>query len=46
MLNNKIDFSAEQAMLLDTANKFFRAKSAIDVVRNQMVSKHGFDRAV
>lgn len=39
-------FSDEQAMLLDTAVEFFRQKSPIGAVRDQMLSEHGYDPAL
>jgi alkylation response protein AidB-like acyl-CoA dehydrogenase len=38
-------FSEEQAMLLDTAVEFFRRSSPTAVVRDLMLSEHGYDPA-
>jgi acyl-CoA dehydrogenase len=45
-LSNRIDFSDEQAMLLETASGFCREKSPIAAVRQQLGTESGFDRAV
>ncbi len=45
-LSQRIDFTDEQAMLLETAVAFCREKSAIRAVRNLLGSETGFDRAV
>lgn len=45
-LTRKIKFSDEQAMLLDTAVDFFRDKSPIRVVREQLGTEHGFEVGV
>ena len=42
-LTRRISFSDEQGMLLDTAVDFFRDKSPISVVREQLATEHGFD---
>jgi alkylation response protein AidB-like acyl-CoA dehydrogenase len=42
-LNQKISFTDEQGMLLDTAVGFFRDKSPISYVRAQLDTEHGFD---
>jgi alkylation response protein AidB-like acyl-CoA dehydrogenase len=39
-------FSDEQAMLLDTAADFFRARMPTAVVRAQIATEHGFERAL
>ena len=38
-------FSDEQSMLLDTAVEFFRDKSPVAVVRDLMLSEHGYDNS-
>jgi alkylation response protein AidB-like acyl-CoA dehydrogenase len=45
-LTRKISFSDEQGMLLDTAVAFFRDKSPISYVREQLTTEHGFDPAI
>lgn len=45
-LKSTVTFSDEQSMLLDTATEFFRAKSPISYVREQLASDIGFDQAV
>jgi alkylation response protein AidB-like acyl-CoA dehydrogenase len=45
-LSNRLTFSDEQGMLLDTATEFFRQKSPISVVRDLLLSEHGYDPAV
>jgi len=45
-LSQRIDFTDEQAMLLETAVAFCREKSGIRAVRNLLGSETGFDRAV
>ena len=45
-LSRKISFSDEQGMLLDTAVSFFRDKSPISYVREQLGTEHGFDSGV
>ena len=45
-LSTRIEFSDEQAMLLDTAVAFCRDKSPTAAVRTQLTTEHGFDRAV
>ena len=42
-LTRRISFSDEQGMLLDTAVDFFRDKSPISAVREQLATEHGFD---
>ncbi len=44
-LSTLITFSEEQAMLLEVANSFCRDKSPVSVVRAQLASEDGFDRA-
>lgn len=43
-LSNKITFTEEQSMLLDTATTFFREKSPTATVRRQIASESGVDR--
>jgi alkylation response protein AidB-like acyl-CoA dehydrogenase len=43
-LSNKITFTEEQTMLLDTATTFFREKSPTATVRRQIASESGVDR--
>ena len=45
-LSRRIEFSDEQAMLLETAVGFCREKSPIRAVRDLLGSESGFDRAV
>ncbi len=45
-LNHRISFSDEQAMLLDSATSFCRAKSSIQAVRGALLTDQGFDAAV
>jgi len=45
-LDTRMTFSDEQAMLLDTAVEFFRAKAPPAAVRAQIDTEHGFDRAL
>ena len=45
-LNHRISFSDEQAMLLDSATSFCRAKSSIQAVRSALLTDQGFDAAV
>ena len=45
-LNHRISFSDEQAMLLDSATNFCRAKSSIQAVRSALLTDQGFDVAV
>ena len=45
-LDTTITFSDEQAMLLDTATEFFRAKAPITAVRAQLETAEGFERAL
>lgn len=45
-LKSTLTFSEEQGMLLDTATEFFRDKSPTAVVRDLMLSEHGYDPAV
>ena len=45
-LKSTLTFSEEQGMLLDTATEFFRVKSPTAVVRDLMLSEHGYDPAV
>lgn len=42
-LSHQIAFSEEQGMLLDTAQEFFRSKSAMPVVRELLSSDSGFE---
>ena len=44
-LSNRISFTDEQAMLLDTATAFCRDRSPVATVRGLLASEHGFDRA-
>ncbi|HWS73758.1 MAG TPA: acyl-CoA dehydrogenase family protein, partial [Quisquiliibacterium sp.] len=45
-LSNRIHFTDEQAMLLEAADAFCRDKSPMSAVRAQLLTEHGFDRAV
>lgn len=42
-LSHQIAFSEEQGMLLDTAQEFFRSKSAMPVVRDLISSESGYE---
>ena len=44
-LKSTMTFSDEQAMLLDTAVEFFRNKSPNALVRDLMLSEHGYEEA-
>jgi len=44
--NNRLVFSEEQGMILDSAREFCRDKSAISAVRALLESDNGFDEAV
>ncbi|MFK8048719.1 MAG: acyl-CoA dehydrogenase family protein [Halioglobus sp.] len=44
--NTTLQFSEEQAMILDTAREFCRDKSPIEAVRAQLDSEAGFDAAI
>ncbi len=46
MLSTQINFSDEQAMLLETAVAFCREKSTIRAVRDLLASETGFNRSV
>lgn len=41
-LSTDISFSDEQAMLLETASEFFKDKSPTSIVRDLMISDHGY----
>ena len=45
VLKSTLTFSDEQSMLLDTATEFFRDKSPTAVVRDLILTEHGFDAA-
>lgn len=45
-LSLAVDFSDEQAMLLDTATEFFRDKSPITYVREQLTTEIGFEQSL
>ena len=45
-VNTELDFSEEQAMLLDTAQEFCAARSPIEKVRSQLGSKPGYAAAI
>ena len=44
-LKATLTFSDEQSLLLDTATEFFRDKSPIAHVREQLTTEDGFDNA-
>ena len=44
-LSTEITFSDEQAMLLETADNFFREQAPLTVARDLMLSDTGFDGA-
>jgi acyl-CoA dehydrogenase len=46
LLNQALEFSDEQAMLLETAEAFFAERSAIADVRRQLTTEAGFDDQV
>ena len=45
-MNNALEFSDEQSMILDSAREFCRDKSPISAVRGLLDSDTGFDPAV